>query len=199
MSARVITLRRCSGTVGLLSCLLLGGPGGPPHLGAQSSERDLAAIQEAEQTWVKAAQKTRDERLAWWREARFGCFIHWGVYSGPGGEWNGKSAGGYAEHLMRHAKIPLAEYTDKVVSVFNPEQFKANEWVQLIKGAGMKYVVITSKHHDGFAMWPSDVNKYNLRDATKFRRDPMRELSEACRANGIRFGFYYSHAFDWED
>ncbi|HEV2970821.1 MAG TPA: alpha-L-fucosidase [Pirellulales bacterium] len=165
----------------------------------KGSPRDVAAANEAIHGWWTEALKGRDQRLQWWREARFGCFIHWGVYAGPAGEWEGKNAGGYAEHLMRHARIPLAEYKEKVVSVFDPEQFSAEEWVRLIKGAGMKYAIITAKHHDGFAMWPSDVNKYNLRDATKFSRDPMRELSDECRRNGIRFGFYYSHAFDWED
>ena len=132
-------------------------------------------------------------------QARFGCFIHWGVYSGPGGEWNGKPFKGYAEHLMRIEKIPLAEYKTKVVAPFNPAKFNADEWVKLIKDAGMGYLIITAKHHDGFAMWPSKVSRYNIRDATKFTRDPMRELADACRRNGIRFGFYYSHAFDWED
>jgi alpha-L-fucosidase len=165
----------------------------------KGNPRDVAAANEALRGWWTESQKTRDQRLAWWREARFGCFIHWGVYAGPAGEWNGKNGGGYAEHLMRHERIPLAEYKEKVVSVFDPEKFNANDWVKLIKGAGMKYVVITAKHHDGFAMWPSDVNKYNLRDATKFQRDPMLDLSMACRANGLRFGFYYSHAYDWED
>ncbi len=163
------------------------------------SARDVAAAKDALDGWWTKSQKTRDERLEWWREARFGCFIHWGVYSGPAGEWEGKNAGGYAEHLMRHERIPLAEYKQKVVAPFNPVKFNAEEWVRLIKGAGMKYVVITAKHHDGFAMWPSEVTKYNIRDATKFARDPMKELSDACRRNGLRFGFYYSHAYDWED
>ena len=166
---------------------------------AAQGDRDAKAIQAAEQGWWKAAQATRDQRLSWWREAKFGCFIHWGVYSGPAGEWNGKPFKGYAEHLMRIQKIPLAEYKSKVVAPFNPVKFNAEEWVQLIKGAGMKYLIITAKHHDGFAMWPSKVTPYNIHDATKFQRDPMRELADACKRNGIRFGFYYSHAFDWED
>ncbi len=188
MSAGVTTLPRCS----LLAALAV-------TLAAQSSDRDQRAIQQAEQTWWKAAQATRNQRLAWWRQARFGCFIHWGVYSGPGGEWNGKPFKGYAEHLMRIEKIPLAEYKTKVVAPFNPAKFNADEWVKLIKDAGMGYLIITAKHHDGFAMWPSKVSRYNIRDATKFTRDPMRELADACRRNGLRFGFYYSHAFDWED
>jgi alpha-L-fucosidase len=160
--------------------------------------RDAAEAQEALKGWWTQALKTRDERLAWWRDARFGCFIHWGVYSDLAGEYKGKRGGGYAEHIMRQLKIPRQEYLENVVANFDPEKFNADEWVKLIKGAGMRYVVITAKHHDGFAMWPSDVTKYNIRDATKFKRDPMKELSDACHANGIKFGFYYSHAFDWE-
>ena len=105
----------------------------------RGSARDVAAAKEALEGWWTKSQKTRDERLEWWREARFGCFIHWGVYSGPAGEWEGKDAGGYAEHLMRHERIPLAEYKQKVVAPFNPVKFNAEEWVRLIKGAGMKY------------------------------------------------------------
>ena len=188
MFARVTTLPRCSALLAAAAVLC-----------AQSGDRDQRAFQQAEQTWWKAAQVTRNQRLGWWREARFGAFIHWGVYSGPGGQWNGKPFSGYAEHLMRIQKIPLAEYKAKVVAPFNPTKFNAEEWVKLIKSAGMGYLVITAKHHDGFAMWPSKVSKYNIRDATKFTRDPMKELADACRRNGIRFGFYYSHAFDWED
>lgn len=188
MFARVITLQRCSAALAAVAILA-----------AQTGGRDQRAIQEAQQTWWKAAQATRNQRLAWWRDARFGAFIHWGVYSGPGGEWDGKPFKGYAEHLMRIQKIPLAEYKAKVVAPFNPTKFNAEEWVKLIKDAGMGYLIITAKHHDGFAMWPSKISKYNIRDATKFTRDPMRELADACRRNGIRFGFYYSHAFDWED
>ncbi len=164
------------------------------------STRDGKAIAEALNGWWTESMKTRDQRLdAWWREAKFGCFIHWGVYSGPGGEWKGQRVHGYAEHLMRIEKIPLAEYKREVVSVFDPEKFNADEWVKTIKGAGMKWIVITAKHHDGFAMYPSKVTKYNIHDATKFQRDPMKELADAARRNGLHFGFYYSHAFDWED
>jgi Alpha-L-fucosidase len=162
------------------------------------NKRDQKAVAEALQTWWPASMKNHDQRIAWWREAKFGCFMHWGVYSTFGGEWNGKPFRGYAEHMMRSQKIPLAEYKEKVVAVFNPIKFNADEWVKLIKSAGMKYLVITAKHHDGFAMYPSAVTRYNIRDATPFKRDPMLELRDACRRNGIRFGFYYSHAFDWE-
>jgi alpha-L-fucosidase len=163
-----------------------------------SETRDEKAIEEAVNGWWTESMKNHDQRIAWWRDAQFGCFIHWGVYSTPGGEWNGKPFKGYAEHLMRIQKIPRAEYVSRVVSVFNPVKFDADAWVKLIKAAGMKYLIITAKHHDGFAMYPSSVTPYNIREATPFKRDPMRELADACRRNGIRFGFYYSHAFDWE-
>src|SRR5262245_21464559 len=123
MFAKAITLPRCSG-VGLLACALLL---------SQTSDRDRAAIERAEATFVKSAAGTREERLAWWREAKFGCFIHWGVYSGPGGEWEGRPFAGYAEHLMRIKKIPLAVYKEKVVAPFNPTKFDAEEWVSVIK------------------------------------------------------------------
>lgn len=173
---------------------------GAQQIGNASSndDRDEKAVKEAVAGWWSASMKTHDRRIAWWREAQFGCFIHWGVYSTFGGEWNGKPFRGYAEHMMRSQKIPLKEYREKVVSIFNPTKFNAEEWVRLIKAAGMKYMVITAKHHDGFAMFPSAVNHYDITDATPFKRDPMRELAEACRKNGLRFGFYYSHAFDWE-
>jgi hypothetical protein len=160
--------------------------------------RDEKAVAEALRSWWTASMKTHDRRISWWRESEFGCFIHWGVYSTFGGEWKGKPFRGYAEHMMRSQKIPRSEYLEKVVSVFNPVRFDAEEWVRMIKGAGMKYVIITAKHHDGFAMYPSEVSRYNIRDATPFKRDPMRELAAAARKHGLRFGFYYSHAFDWE-
>jgi alpha-L-fucosidase len=165
---------------------------------ALAQDRDADAAKAAVNGWWTAALPGRDARLAWWRDARFGCFIHWGAYSVYGGEWEGRNVGGYSEHLMRLAKIPLEVYKEKVVGQFDPENFDADKWVALIKAAGMKYIVITAKHHDGFAMWPSDVYRYDIRDNTKFKRDPMQELSDACHRAGIHFGFYYSHAFDWE-
>ena len=148
-------------------------------------------------TWWREAQKTRDQRIQWWRDARFGCFIHWNASSVPAGEWEGEVYMGYAEHIQRMAKIPCPVYRQEVVGRFDPVKFDADEWVRLIKRAGMRYLVITAKHHDGFAMWDSDVNEYNIVDATPYGRDVMRELKDACDRHGIHFGVYYSHAFDW--
>lgn len=140
----------------------------------------------------------RDARVSWHRDARFGCFVHWGVYSAPAGEWKGRKGGTYSEHLMRSLKIPRAVYLEEIARPFNPTGFDADAWVKLMRDAGMKYLVITAKHHDGFAMYPSKVSNYNLTAVTPFKRDPMAELSTACKKYGLKFGFYYSHAWDWE-
>jgi alpha-L-fucosidase len=138
----------------------------------------------------------RDERMAWWREARFGMFIHWGLYAVPAGTWNGKQVPGIGEWIMNTGKIPVADYS-ALAARFNPARYDARAWARLAKEAGMRYVVITSKHHDGFAMFASRASKYNIYDATPFKRDPLAELAEACREEGLRLGFYYSQAQDW--
>ncbi|WP_372719961.1 alpha-L-fucosidase, partial [Novipirellula sp.] len=140
--------------------------------------------------------ETRDERLEWWRQAKFGMFVHWGIYSTVGGEYKGQKLPNSAEWMMARGKIPIAEY-EKYAAQFNPTQFDASEFVGLAKQAGMKYLVITAKHHDGFAMFDSKANPFNVVDATPFGRDIMKELAEACQEHGIRFGFYYSQAQDW--
>lgn len=140
----------------------------------------------------------RDARIGWHREARFGCFVHFGVFSGPAGEFEGKQGGTYSEHLMRSLQIPRSVYLEKVARPFNPTGFDADAWVKLMQEAGMRYLVITAKHHDGFAMFPSKVSSYNLNAVTPFKRDIMAELSAACKKYGLKFGFYYSHAWDWE-
>ena len=168
---------------------------GPPLRG---SPRDVEAGQKALREWWLDANKTRDQRIQWWRDARFGAFIHWGVYADPAGEFEGRRSGSYAEHIMRSNTIPLATYKEQIVAHFNPSKYDANAWADLFRDTGMRYVIITAKHHDGFAMWPSDAYPYDIRQ-TKFKgRDPMRELAYACRERGMHFGFYYSHAFDWE-
>jgi len=150
-----------------------------------------------EAAWWRESMKTHDERIQWWREARFGMFVHWGVYSGLGNSFQGRQGGGYAEHIQRVLKIPIPVYREQVAGKFNPSEFNADEWIRNAKNAGMGYFVITSKHHDGFAMWDSKVNDYNIVKATPFHRDPMKELRAACKKYGVKFGFYYSHAFDW--
>ena len=160
-------------------------------------QRDQQAIDEAINGWWTASMKNHDRRIQWWRTGKFGMFIHWGVYSQAGGEWKGKKVSGYAEHLMRKEKISRAEYL-QLAHQFNPVKFNAEEWVQYAQKAGMHYLIITSKHHDGFAMYPSGVSDFNIHQQTPFQRDPMAELSTACKKYGLKFGFYYSHAFDWE-
>src|SRR5262245_24828452 len=156
-----------------------------------------AAIQQADDGWWTESMRSKDERIGWWREARFGGFMHWGVYAVLAGEWQGKPVNGYSEHIQRKMKIDQATYRREAVERFNPVAFHAEEWAALLKKAGMRYLIITSKHHDGCALLDSDVSDYNVVDATPFRRDPMRELADACRRQGIKFGFYYSQAFDW--
>ena len=163
----------------------------------KGKERDQKAIDEAKQGWWTASMRNHDQRIQWWREAKFGMFIHWGIYSLPGGEWKGKKVSGYAEHLMRKEKISRNEYLD-LAHQFNPVKFNAEEWILNAKKAGMKYFIITAKHHDGFAMYDSKVSDFTIAQQTSFKRDPMAELATAAKKHGIKFGFYYSHAFDWE-
>jgi len=136
----------------------------------------------------------RDARMAWWREARFGMFIHWGLYAVLAGEYKGNRVGGIGEWIMHRAKIPVPEY-EKLVPQFNPVKFDADRWAQIAADAGMKYMVITSKHHDGFCMFHSQLTDYDL-ESTPFKRDVMKELAEACRKKGVKFGFYHS-IMDW--
>ena len=142
--------------------------------------------------------------LRWWREARFGMFIHWGLYAIPGGVWNGKPVmdfrfpNPYSEHIMWLNRIPIAEYLP-LAARFNPEKFDAAAVARLAREAGMKYVVFTAKHHDGFAMYGSKTDPYNVVDATPYKRDVVKSLTDACRIEGLRFGVYYSLGRDWHD
>ena len=141
-----------------------------------------------------AASRQNDPKMQWWKEAKFGMFIHWGIYSVPSGKWGDKT--NYGEWIMHQAKIPRSDYA-ALAKQFNPTQFNADEWVKLAKNAGQKYIVITSKHHDGFAMFGSKADPYNIVDATPFKRDILKELADACRKEGMKLGFYYSQAQDW--
>ena len=137
--------------------------------------------------------KETDSRMDWWRNAKFGMFIHWGLYAVPAGEYKG--ATNYGEWIMQEAQIPKEEY-EKFAPQFNPLKFNADEWVSMAKNAGMKYIVITSKHHDGFCLWDSKVSDYDVIDRTPFKRDIMKELSDACKKHGVVFCMYHS-IMDW--
>ena len=140
----------------------------------------------------------REQRLAWFHEAKFGLFIHWGLYAIPAGEWKGRPVAGIGEWIMNRAQIPVREY-ELLATRFNPVKFDADAWVRLAQDAGMQYLVITSKHHDGFALFESKVSPYNVVDATPFHRDVLKELSRACERRNLRLGFYYSQAQDWHE
>src|SRR5438477_5737027 len=137
----------------------------------------------------------RDARMAWWRDAQFGMFIHWGAYAVPAGTYNGERIRGIGEWIMSRAHITTLEY-EKYVHSFNPSRFDAEEWVRIAKDAGMKYIIITSKHHDGFAIFDSKVSSYDIMDATPYKRDAIKALSEAAHRAGLKFGVYYS-IMDW--
>src|SRR6185436_6454013 len=160
----------------------------------RGKQRDQQAIDEAKNGWWTASMRSHAQRIEWWREAKFGMFIHWGIYSLPGGEWKGKKVSGYAEHLMRKEKITRNEYLE-LAHQFNPVNFNAEQWILNAKNAGMKYFIITSKHHDGFAMFDSKSSDFTIVKQTPFKRDPMADLAAAAKKHGIKFGFYYSHAF----
>lgn len=143
--------------------------------------------------WRAETPEQRDARMAWWREARFGLFIHWGLYAVPAGEWKGETR--HAEWIRTTAQIPLEVY-DEFAPRFNPVKFDPADWVRLAKQAGMKYIVITSKHHDGFCLFDSAFTDFDVMDATPFKRDIMAELSEECRKQGITMCWYHS-IMDW--
>jgi len=140
-----------------------------------------------------------EQHIDWFRDAKFGMFIHWGPYSQLAGEWNGRQVpvGRNAEWIMKELQIPVSEYRNMAKS-FNPVEFDAREWVKMAKSTGMKYIVITAKHHDGFAMYKSEVSPYNIYNWTPFNQDPLKELAEACSEEGIKFCVYYSHREDWD-
>jgi alpha-L-fucosidase len=147
---------------------------------------------------VLSQEKSKDNRMEWWREARFGMFIHWGVYSVPAGTYKGQKINRIGEWIMNRGKIPVAEY-QQFAKEFNPVKFDADAWVKMAKDAGMKYIVITAKHHDGFAMFKSDASKWNIADATPYGKDILKQLAAACRKQGMKLGFYYSQAQDWNN
>lgn len=134
----------------------------------------------------------------WFKSAQFGLMIHWGLYSILGGEWKGERTEYIGEWIQQEFRIPIAEY-EKLANIFNPIYFNAEEWVKLAKEAGMKYMVVTSKHHDGFCLFHSKVDKWNVVDSTPFGRDIIAELAEACYKHNLKFGVYYSQELDWHE
>jgi alpha-L-fucosidase len=170
----------------LVTCLMI----------AQGS---FVSAQEMNEMWGKSSDVKQDsKRGRYFADGNYCMFIHWGLYSHIANKWDGKTYYGIGEWIMNRnlADIPVDEYK-AVAKEFNPVEFNAREIAQLAKDAGMKYIIITSKHHDGFAMFHSKTNRFNIVDATPFGRDPMKELSEACHELGLGFGFYYSHNQDW--
>jgi len=147
---------------------------------------------------TKAQQKpTEAERLAWWHEAKFGMFIHWGVYSMYGGVYKGhQQAQGDAAWIENRCKIPVAEYRENAKQ-FNPINYDPDAWAKMARDAGMKYLIITAKHHDGFALFDSKASDWNVVNATLYGKDLLKPLADACKKYGIRLGFYYSQAVDW--
>jgi alpha-L-fucosidase len=143
----------------------------------------------------------RDARMGWWREAKFGLFIHWGVYAVPAGEYQGQPVPGryvspFSEWLMFNGQLPVAEYR-KFARQFNPTAFDAEVWVKAAQDAGMRYIVITAKHHDGFAMFRTAVSDWNIVSGSPYGKDPLEALAAACRRHNMKLGFYYSQAQDW--
>lgn len=144
------------------------------------------ALQISNELSAQPVTLSYEQKMKEWNEIKFGMFIHWGLYAIPAkGEW-----------YMRQSKTPVAEY-EKLATQFNPTKFNADEWASIAKNAGMKYLVITSKHHDGFAMFDSKATDFNVAKATPFKRDVVKELSIACKKAGIKFGIYYSTIADW--
>ncbi|SCD21406.1 Alpha-L-fucosidase [Proteiniphilum saccharofermentans] len=144
-----------------------------------------------------AQNKGDEQAMQQFQDSKFGLFIHWGLYSQTAGLWKGVPSRG-GEHFMLYEKIPLKEYA-AIAKEFNPTQFNATQWVKTAKQAGMKYIVFTTKHHDGFAMYDSKVSDYNIVKTTPYGKDPLKELAKACKDEGIMLGLYYSLGRDWED
>ena len=151
-----------------------------------------------DEMWDKGTGLKEHPNAGWFKDAKFGLFIHWGLYSKLAGKWNGRNYYGSGEWIMNQAKIPAAEYA-KVASTFNPAGFDADEWAQLASDAGIRYLVITAKHHEGFAMFDSKASDFNIVKATPYGKDPMKALATATAKKNIRFGFYYSQFVDWHE
>ncbi len=158
----------------------------------------FASAADSSDPYANETPAQRDARMKWWREARFGMFIHWGVYSVPAGTYHGQRVGGIGEWIMSSGKIPMAEY-QAFAKEYNPVKYNPDDWVRLAKDAGMKYIVITSKHHDGFANFDTKASDWNIVKGTPYGKDVLQPLAAACRKYGLKLGFYYSQAQDWNN
>lgn len=146
---------------------------------------------------LPAVKAGDDARMGWWRDARFGMFIHWGLYSAAAGEWNGKPVEGIGEWLQCYASVPNSEY-NTLTSKMTLKNYSPEKWVKMAKDAGVKYIVLTAKHHEGFCMYPSAISDFNIR-LTGYKGDPVRELIDECRRQDMKVGLYYSHRLDWHE
>ncbi|HMO84597.1 MAG TPA: alpha-L-fucosidase, partial [Lacipirellulaceae bacterium] len=166
-------------------CLLFTAVGAALVAGSARSQTPLPA----------ESPEQRDARMAWWREARFGMFIHWGLYAVPAGRWNEAPVPGIGEWIQQRANIPREQY-EQLATRFDPVKYDPGAWARLAAEAGVRYVIITAKHHDGFCLWETNATDWNVVDRTPYRRDLLGPLAEACRGEGIRFCVYYS-IMDW--
>jgi alpha-L-fucosidase len=151
---------------------------------------------QAQTKLVREDTNQGDGKMDWWRKARLGMFIHWGVYAVPAGTYKDKEIGGLGEWIMHDASIPRSDY-EQYAQQFNPTKYNPEAWVRMAREAGMKYIVITAKHHDGFALFDSKASDWNVVKATPYGKDLLKPLVEACRKQGMKLGFYYSQANDW--
>ena len=156
----------------------------------------LASERVFEGPYDEETSSQRDQRMSWWREARFGLFIHWGIYAVPAGTHQGQPIENIGEWIMHYGKVPVVEYK-KYAADFNPIQYDPEAWVLMAKDAGMRYIVITAKHHDGFALFDTEVSDWNIVKATPYGKDVLKPLAAAAQKHGIKLGFYYSQAQDW--
>ena len=153
---------------------------------------------------TKKLSNENGSKIAWWKEAKFGMFIHWSLFAVPAGYWNGKLVEGrnnipqYSEWLMFNAQIPCAEY-QQLAGKFTAAKYDPAKWVKLAKDAGMKYIIITAKHHDGFAMFKTNASKFNIVDASPYGKDALQPLVDECKKQGMKLGFYYSQSQDWNN
>jgi alpha-L-fucosidase len=167
-------------------------------LGVVAVGMSLVATTLAQSATPRPPDPAREKRLEWFRDAKYGMFIHWGLYAIPAGEWKGQRCLGLGEWLMNRCKVPVRDY-EQLAQQFNPVNYDPDAWVRLARDAGMKYIVITAKHHDGFALFKSAVSPYNAVDATPYHKDVLKQLADACARQGMRLGFYYSQSQDWHE